>query len=252
MFPRTLPAPKSGIEKTGDQCLLFGSKMGVPAKSIREMLEKLVPQAELVLEEWFPDALIWVAGDYIYVGDLDSGIKVSRTKGLVWLDYHGHLNHWGDLLDLFKGHFCIEDDKNAWRKLDTIRMRIERTTPEVRAEKARAREKRKREAEENFFRKLKEDIWRFIQQAGRMTPPPAGSKKRAKKTARAFWEWIFPLDGPVTAVHVKTAFEHWETTGDNLYFRVESRSYAKLTNWILIKTGKKNRKLFEHLRKDNV
>lgn len=197
------------------------------------MLEKLVPHAELVLEEWFPDALIWVAGDYIYVGDLDSGIKVSRTKGLVWLDYHGHFNHWGDLLDLFKGHFGIED----WRKLDTIRMRIERTDPGILAENARARAKRKQEAEENFRRQLKEDIWRFLQQAGRMTPPPpAGSKKRAKKTARAFWEWIFPLDGPVTWSHVQAAFEYWEKTGDDLYFRVESRTYAKLTNWVLIET----------------
>jgi hypothetical protein len=211
--------------------------MGVPAKSIREMLEKLVPHAELVLEEWFPDALIWVAGDYIYLGDLDSGIKVSRTKGLVWLDYHGHLNHWGDLLDLFKGRFGIEDDKQAWRKLDAIRMRIEGTTPGIRAEKARAREKRKQEAEENFRRQLKEEIWGFLQESGRMTPPPAGPEKRAKKTARAFWKWIFPLDGPIDASHVQAAFEYWEKTGDDLYFRVESRTYAKLTNWVLIKTG---------------
>jgi hypothetical protein len=60
--------------------LLFGPKMGVPAKSIREMLEKLVPHTELVLEEWFPDALIWIAGDYIYVGDLESGKSIIRLE----------------------------------------------------------------------------------------------------------------------------------------------------------------------------
>lgn len=208
------------------------------------MLEKLVPFLELVLQEWFPDSIIWVAGDYIYVGDLDSGIKVSRTKGLVWLHYHGHLNHWGDLMDLFKG---IQEESNDniitsdWRKLDEIRMRLERTPPEIRAEKARAREKRKQEAEENFRLQLKEDIWRFLQQAGRMTPPPPAGKKRAKRTARGFHQWLFPLDnGPVTASHVQAAFQYWEESGGDLYFRVESRSYAKLTNWIPIKTGKKS------------
>ena len=110
------------------------------------------------------------------------------------------------------------------------------TNPEILAQKAKEREERKREAEKEFLSELKETIWEFIEKTGRITPP-AASKKRASKTARAFWEWIFPLDGPVTAEHVRAAFEFWEKTGNDWFFRVESKVYSGKTNWVLTKSG---------------
>jgi hypothetical protein len=44
-------------------------------------------------------------------------------------------------------------------------------------------------------------------------------------------EWTGP------AAHVKTAFEHWEKTGDDLYFRVKSTVYSGKIDWDSTKTG---------------
>ena len=78
-------------------------------------------------------------------------------------------------------------------------------------------------------------MWGVMMKAKRMSPPPTGSNKRPKKTARGFWEW-FRLDG-VTADHVQAAFKYWEKTGGNSYFRVESKVYSKITNWTCTEKG---------------
>jgi hypothetical protein len=218
---------------------------GAAAKTIEELNRLLAPIIEQVLEEWspllekwYPDTTIRVAEEYVYFGTAEKGFKVSRVLGCYWDMHHGKVNPVaGDILNLFKEITGIDDDTQALRKLNAIWRRIEREDPEIRAQKALAREKRKLKAEKEFLDFIKEEMSDFFQRKGTMTPPPTGPKKRAKKTARAFWEWIFPPDGLITADHVKGAFEYWEKTGDDLYFRVESKVYPKMTNWVLTATG---------------
>jgi hypothetical protein len=220
---------------------------GLPAKTIEETKRLLAPNVHHALEKFFPDD-IRVTDDYVYVADEKWGFKVSRTLGCVWLAHHGHWNPVaGDLLNLFKELFQIDDDRKAWKKLDALRRQIEQEDPEIRAQKAREREKRKLEAEKEFLFQIKKTISEFTEKAGMMTPPPAGHKKRANKTSRAFWEWIFPLDGPVTAAHVKAAFEYWEQTKDDRYFRVVSKVYSGKINWSLVKTAVPNKVIQRNL-----
>jgi hypothetical protein len=165
------------------------------------------------------------------------GSKCTGELGCYWEAHHGKENPVaGDLLNLFKKITGIDDNKQAWRKLDAIRRRIEQEDPEIRAEKVRAREKRKLEVQKEFLAVIEDYIADFIETAGRTTPPPpAGTKKRPKQTNRAYSEWFFGIDGPVTPEQLKGAFEYWEKTGAKR-FRVESKVYGKLTNWFLTKT----------------
>jgi hypothetical protein len=234
--PPAPPAPKIEIELPPEW--FAEDDEGAPAETIRETVQLLAPNVYYALIKVLPDAAIEVINDYVYVGTDEQGFKVSRTLGCYWTAHHGHWNPVaGDLLNLFKVIFEIDDDRKAWKKLDALRRRIEREDPEIRAQKAREREKRKEEAEKEFFAELKKVIWEFTEQAGTMTPPPVGPQKRAKKTARAYWEWIFLPDSSVTAEHVKAAFEFWERTKDDRYFRVESKVYPKMTNWTLVKSA---------------
>ena len=215
----------------------------VPAKSIRDTLEKLAPIAHYALEEWYPDLFVEVTDDYVlagaeesgFAGDEEFGFKVSRTTGVVWTAHHGG-EIFGDLLNLFQHYSRIDDPEKSWRKLDLIRRRIEQTNPEILAERDRARKKRRQWAEEEYLTELKETIWASLHRAGRTTPPPVG-KKRAKKTVRAFWEWLFLPDSWFTSARLQQAFEYWEKSGDDQFFRVESKVYPKMTNWVLTATS---------------
>ncbi len=201
-------------------------------------MTKLLPYLEVLLEEWFPGERIEPGIDYVYVGTKESGLKVSRTTGKFFMAHHAAYNKpKGDLLNMFQHLFEIDDPAKAWAKLDAIRIRIEREDPKIHAEKARKRAKAIRATEEKFLGDLKCVIWDFLKESGRMSPPPTNPTKRAKKTARAFWEWMFQFDAEVTASQVQNAFAYWEKTGHDLYFRVSKAQYSKMTNWTLTETG---------------
>lgn len=210
--------------------------MGKPAETIKETLQKLAPNAGLILERWYPGGSVRVEDEYVFVVTEKKGdLKVSRSTGIVWTAHHGG-DYFGDLLDVFEVVSGIYDKKRCWQKLDAMRRRIELTDPKLLAERDRNREERKQEAVIALFAKLKKEISEWTEAAETLTPPPKHGK-RALKTSRAFWEWIYPLDGPITAEHIKAAFEYWEKTGDDLYFRVESKVYSGKTNWFLKATG---------------
>jgi hypothetical protein len=178
--------------------------------------------------------------DYIFLTTIKEPMemKVSRKTGLIWTAHHGG-ELFGDLLDLFEVVANIFDKRKCWQKLDKIRIRLEQKDPDILAEKEEVRKRRRQQEEERYLAEIKEDIWYFVEKEGRMSPPPVGNK-RAKKTARAFWEWIYQentsLPAPLTADHLKAAFEHWERTGSDRYFRVSKAEYSKVTNWTLTKT----------------
>jgi hypothetical protein len=231
------PPPKPEIELPPEW--FAGEDEGAPANSIRETIQLLAPNVHLALEKVLPEEMpIKVVDDYVYVGDEKWGFKVSRTLGCYWEAHHGHWNPVaGDLLNLFKMIFGIDDDRKAWKKLDALRRRVELEDPEIRAQKARAREKRKLDAEKKFLAVIEDHIGDFIEKAGRTTPPPPVGKKRPKRTIRAFCEWFFGIDGLVTPEQLKAAFEYKEKAGRDFRFRVESKVYKKLTNWFLTKTA---------------
>jgi hypothetical protein len=214
-----------------------GIKESSRAKSIDETKEKLAPICHYALEEWYPKAYIRVTDDYVFVGSSTNGFKVSRRSGGVWLNHYSPKRKpESDLLNMFEAISGIKDDRECWRKLDAIRIRIEQENPKVLARRDKERETRERDEQLFFLSQMKKVISGFIQETGRTSPPPKNGK-RAKKTARAYWEWIYPPDSIVTADHVKAAFEHWEKNGDDLYFRVKSTVYSKLTTWDLTVTG---------------
>jgi hypothetical protein len=210
---------------------------GTPAKSIHETVTKLAPIVHYGLVEWC-ELPIKITDDYVFIGNKEFGAKVGRKEGAVWFSHHSDSKKPdGDILNLFMALSGIWDFQKAWRKLDAMRRRLELEAPEIRAAKTEKQEKRRRWAEDQFLIELELTIWNAMWKARRTSPPPTDSNKRAKKTVRAFWEWIFQRDGPVRASDLQGAFEYWEKTGGTSHFRVESKVYSEKTNWFVTEIG---------------
>jgi hypothetical protein len=100
-------------------------------------LEKLAPIVHHALEEWLPNVPIELTDDYVFIGEehrygderKEIELKVSRRTCCVWSAHHGTDGPWGDILNLFQILFDIDDEKKAWKKLDAIRRRLEKTKP---------------------------------------------------------------------------------------------------------------------------